>query len=48
MAGARHGMCELTRHGMAGKRHGMCELALKELFLTTRNVIKFYPARAET
>jgi hypothetical protein len=22
MAGARHGTCELTRHGMAGKRHG--------------------------
>jgi hypothetical protein len=35
MAGARHGMCELTRHGIAGERrgtawarHGMCELAL--------------------
>jgi hypothetical protein len=38
MAGARHGMCELTRHGIAGERHGnsmgaawarhgMCELA---------------------
>jgi hypothetical protein len=26
MAGARHDMCELTRHGMAGDRHGMCEL----------------------
>jgi hypothetical protein len=25
-AGARHGMCELVRHGMAGTRHGMCEL----------------------
>jgi hypothetical protein len=22
MAEARHGMCELTRHGMAGERHG--------------------------
>jgi hypothetical protein len=22
MAGARHGMCEFTRHGMTGKRHG--------------------------
>jgi hypothetical protein len=22
MAGARHGMCELTRHGMGGERHG--------------------------
>jgi hypothetical protein len=22
MAGAMHGMCELTRHGMAGERHG--------------------------
>jgi hypothetical protein len=22
MTGARHGMCELTRHGMAEKRHG--------------------------
>jgi hypothetical protein len=31
MAEARHGMCELTRHGMetAWARHGMCELALK-------------------
>jgi hypothetical protein len=28
MAGARHGMGELTQHGMAGERHGMCELAL--------------------
>jgi hypothetical protein len=38
MAGARRGMCELTRHGIAGERHGkgmdaswarhgMCELA---------------------
>jgi hypothetical protein len=34
MAGERHGMCELTRHGMAGNgigtakaRHGFCELA---------------------
>jgi hypothetical protein len=26
MAGARHGMCELTLHGMAWARHGMCEL----------------------
>jgi hypothetical protein len=37
MAGARHGMCELTRHGMAGNgkgkaraRHGMCELAFMD------------------
>jgi hypothetical protein len=41
MAGARHGMCELT-HGMAGEQHGngmgtawarhvMCESALKTL-----------------
>jgi hypothetical protein len=22
MTGARHGMCELMRHGMAGERHG--------------------------
>jgi hypothetical protein len=31
MAGARHGVCELTRHGMetAWARHGVCELALK-------------------
>jgi hypothetical protein len=29
MAGMRHCMCELTRHGMAGERHGMCELAFR-------------------
>ena len=33
MAGAWHGMCQLTRHGMAWgtawARHGMCELALR-------------------
>jgi hypothetical protein len=35
MAGAWHGMCELTSHSMAGEqhgngweRHGICELAL--------------------
>jgi len=22
MAGVRHGMCELTRHGIAGEQHG--------------------------
>jgi hypothetical protein len=22
MEGARHGMCEITRHGMAGEKHG--------------------------
>jgi hypothetical protein len=26
MAGARHGMCELTRNGIAGARYGTCEL----------------------
>jgi hypothetical protein len=44
MEGARHGMCELTRHGMAWQgngmgtawaRHGMCELALT---LICRNI----------
>jgi hypothetical protein len=31
MAGARHGMCELTRHGRgtALARHGICELAFR-------------------
>ena len=26
-AGARHGMCELVKHGTAGAQHSMCELA---------------------
>jgi hypothetical protein len=31
MAGARHGICELTWHGRgtAWVQHGMCELAFK-------------------
>ena len=43
MVGARHGTCELARHGIAGERHGtdrgaawarqaMCELALIHTF----------------
>jgi hypothetical protein len=41
MARARHGMCELMRHGMAGERHGRgmaCELALKA---SRRNISKY-------
>jgi hypothetical protein len=32
MAEARHGMCELMRHGMgeAQAQHGMCELAFPD------------------
>jgi hypothetical protein len=29
MAGARHGMRELPRHGMAGEWHDMCDLVLR-------------------
>jgi hypothetical protein len=49
MAEARHGMCELTRHGMAGERNGFCELAFTQIKIlgkfvnyqsTRRNVLQ--------
>jgi hypothetical protein len=35
MAGARHSMCELTRHGMAWARHGVCKLVLSRAIHTS-------------
>jgi hypothetical protein len=43
MAGARHGMCELPRHGMAGELHGMCELAF---ILMTLRVLLSSPSHS--
>jgi hypothetical protein len=52
MAGARHGRCELTRHGMTGEsmgtawaRHGICELPFTLLLLRARHRRKMTGAR---
>jgi hypothetical protein len=39
MAEARHGTCELMRHGVAGERHGRgmtCELAFTDLIISSK------------
>jgi len=46
MAGARHGMCELTaRHGggTAWARHAMCESALKGVVVLSEVVSEDFP-----